>query len=131
VDVEERKGEWIPCGGGFIAADVIRWRELVWRDVDRRGSVQAVNTGERVVMAEVVSVEGDWVELLVRGCTVASEMPGWKLEPLENGVAVRRKRRTIERGKPERLLWSDEGVRALLVSRFPTPDNPGPSEDDH
>jgi len=35
VDVEERVAEWIPCGGGFIAADVIRWTEKVWRDVPR------------------------------------------------------------------------------------------------
>lgn len=125
MDVEERVAEWIPCGGGFIAADVIRWTEKVWRDVERRR--QAVNAGERVVVAEVASIEGDWVELLVRGCTVLSEMPGWKLEPLEDGVTLRRKRRTIEGGKPERLLWSDESVRALLVSKGLGTDNPPPS----
>ena len=116
--VEERTAEWIPCGGGFIEADVVRWTESVWQDL-ARGPVHAVNTGERLVVAEVLRVDGEWVELLVRDCRVVSEMPGWILEPLANGQKVRRKRRTIERGKPERLLWSDEGVRTLLVSRFP------------
>lgn len=126
MDVGERKAEWIACGSGFITADVIRWRELAWQDV-RWGPVQAVNTGERVVVAEVLEVSGEWVELMVRDCTVVSEMPGWKVEPLAREVVVRRKRRTITKGKPERLLWSDEGVRALLVSEQPGTDNPPPS----
>jgi hypothetical protein len=33
------------------------------------------------------------------------------------GTEVRRKRQTVEKGKPERLLWSDKTVRALLVAR--------------
>ena len=28
--------EWIPCGSGFIAADVIRWNEGVWQRLRRR-----------------------------------------------------------------------------------------------
>lgn len=127
--MEERAAEWISCGGGFIPADVIRWKETVWQKRGR-GPAKPVNAGEWVVVAEVLGFEDDWVDLLVRNCQVASEMPGWKLESVENGRKVRRKRRTIERGTPERLLWSDEGVRALLVSRFLRPDNPAPSEDD-
>lgn len=100
VDVEERKAECITCGGGFIPADVIRWRELAWREV-RWGPAQAVNTGEQMVVAAVLEVNGEWVELMVRGCTV-------------------------EKGKPERFLWSDESVSALLISLSPKPDNPAP-----
>jgi len=33
-------------------------------------------------------------------------------------LTVRRRRRTIERGNPERLLWSDESARAALNSKF-------------
>ena len=39
-------------------------------------------------------------------------------EVLRKGQAIRRKRSTIKRGKPERLPWSDENARANLVSRF-------------
>lgn len=123
---------WIPCGSGFIKADVIRWTEAAWREPRRRrGRGRAVNTGERLVIAEVIDDDGEWVDLVVRDCTVVSEMPGWKVEPLAKDAQVRRKRRTIERGKPERLLWSDEGVRALLVNRFLKADNPAPSGDDY
>lgn len=109
--------EWIPCGSGFIEADVIRWNEVVWhKPRGRRG--RTVNIGDRSVIAEVIRDEGEWVDVLIRGCTVVSEKPGRKVMPLAKGQEVRRKRRTIERGKPERLLWSDESARASIVSKF-------------
>jgi hypothetical protein len=109
--------KWVPCGSGFIEADVIRWKEAVWEKRQRlRG--RAVNAGERMVTAEVLRDADGWVELLVRECTIVSEKPGWLLKPLPKNVEVRRRRRTIERGNPERLLWSDESVRAGLNSKF-------------
>ena len=100
-----------------MEADVIRWKEAVWEKRQRlRG--RAVNAGDRMVVAEVIRDADGWVELLIRECTIVSEKPGWLLKPLPNNVEVRRRRRTIERGNPERLLWSDESVRAGLSSKF-------------
>jgi hypothetical protein len=110
--------EWIPCGSGFIEADIIRWNESIWQKPrNRRG--RTIKVGNLVVIAEVICDEGGWVDLLVRECSIASEKPGHKVLPLAKNIEVRRKRRTIERGKPERLLWSDEVVRALLVTKLP------------
>jgi hypothetical protein len=114
---ESMAAEWIPCGSGFMAADVIRWSESVWQK-PRRNRGRAANIGARVVVAEVIRDEGGWLDLLTRGCTVASEKPGCKISILAPKVEIRRKRHTIEKGKPERLLWSDETARALLVSKF-------------
>lgn len=99
-----------------MEADVIRWKEGAWEK--RRGRGRAVKAGERMVIAEVIRDKDGWVELLLRGSTVVSEKPGWLLEPLPKNLKVRRRRRTIERGNPERLLWSDESVRAGLNSKF-------------
>jgi hypothetical protein len=99
-----------------MEADVIRWKETAWEK--RRGRGRAVNAGERTVIAEVIRDKDGWVELLLRGSTVVSEKPGWLLKPLPKNLEVRRKRRTIERGNPERLRWSDESVRAGLKSKF-------------
>lgn len=109
--------EWVPCGSGFIEADVIRWTEGEWRRPRRRRG-RAVNIGDRVVIAEVIRDEGGWVDLLVRDCTILSEKFGLKVLPLAKNAPVRRKRHTVEKGKPERLLWSDESARALLASKF-------------
>ena len=108
--------KWVPCGSGFIEADVIRWKETVWEK--RRHRDRPVNAGDRMVIAEVLRDKDGWVELLVRESTIASEKPGWVLKPLPKDAEVRRRRRTIERGNPERLLWSDESVRAGLKSKF-------------
>ena len=110
--------EWIPCGCGFIEADVIRWNEGVWKQPRRRRG-RAVNIGDRVIVAEVLRDEGGWVDLIIRGGSVASEKPGRKVSVLATNLEIRRKRHTIEAGKPERLLWSDEAARASLVRRFP------------
>jgi hypothetical protein len=120
--------EWVPCSSGFIEADVIRWSEGVWQKPRRRRG-RAVNVGDRMLIAEVIRDDGEWVDLLVRDCTIASEKPGRKVLPLAKNLEVHRKRHTIEKGKPERLLWSDETVRALLVSRFLGADDSSAFED--
>lgn len=111
--------EWIPVAGGFIEADVIRWREGVFSRRGPRGA-RPIRIGDRLVIAEVISDadEEGWVILLVRGCEVFSEKPGKKIEMLEKGKEVRRARKTVMRGKPERLPWTDETARAVVGSRF-------------
>src|ERR1700687_988145 len=109
--------KWIPCGGGFIEADVIRWKEAVWRRSKRKRR-RAVRLGDGRVTAEVIRDEDGWVDLLIRGYAVSDEIRGRKVEVLAKGTEIRRKRSTIERGKPERLPWSDETARAALASQF-------------
>lgn len=110
--------EWIYVGDGFIEADVIRWQEGVF---DRRGprGARAISIGDRLVIAEVLKeAEDGWVWLLVRGCEVIREKGRKKVEKLEVGKDIKRKRSTIARGKASRLPWSDEAARAVLVSQF-------------
>ena len=116
----ESMTKWIPCGSEFIGADVVRWKESVWERRSRRRNARVVNVGERVVTAEVLRVDAEgWVHLLTRACAVSSErIPGRKVPVLPKDHKIRRKRRTIERGKPERLLWSDESARAIVRSKF-------------
>ena len=116
----ESMAKWIPCDSEFIEADVVRWKESVWEKRSRRRNARAVNVGERVVTAEVLREDAEgWVYLLTRACVLLSErIPGRKVPLLPKGGNLRRKRRTIERGKPERLLWSDESARAIVASKF-------------
>lgn len=121
--------EWVSCGSSFIKADVIRWNEGVWQQ-PRRKRGRVLNIGDWVLIAEVIRDDGGWVDLLIRDCTITSEKPGRKVLPLAKNLEIRRKRHTIEKGKPERLLWTDETVRALLVSRPLAADNPRAFEED-
>jgi hypothetical protein len=119
---------WLPVGDGFIAADVIRWKEPVFRN-QRRG--RPARLGERLVIAEVLCEGGKseaaggggdgWVHLLVRSSEVVAARIGWNVSDVllpTTGKETKRKLWTIVRGNPERLTWSDESARAVVASRF-------------
>ncbi|MEY2395493.1 MAG: 2-C-methyl-D-erythritol 4-phosphate cytidylyltransferase [Acidobacteriaceae bacterium] len=111
--------QWVSADDGFIAADVIRWKEGVFKPRKSRKG-RSLRVGEQLVIAEVLrepDIKG-FVSLLVRGCEIISELPGRTLAPISAGSEVKRAQKTIMRGKPERLLWSDETARALLTSKF-------------
>jgi hypothetical protein len=110
---------WMPCGGGFIEADVIRWTESAYLEKRGRKKTRAINIGTRLVTAEVLRDADGWVHVLVRACVVLTQKSARVVPLLPKGEEARRKRTTIARGKCERLLWSDESARTvLLTSRF-------------
>jgi hypothetical protein len=116
-------GQWISVDKKFIEADVIRWEEAVFARSGRR-SRRPIKIGSRRVTAEVTKgPDGDgWVTLLVRQCEVLTEtVIGQVVEKFNDGSALRRSRKTILRGAPERLLWTDETARdAVLKSIEPS-----------
>ena len=113
--------EWVPVGKDFIVADVIRWKEGVFKNRYRKRG-KPTRTGERLVTAEVLRDEAGWVYLLVRGCEVLSAAFGRDIRDipsLSKKTEIKRKRTTIVRGKAERLLRSDESARVIVASQFP------------
>jgi hypothetical protein len=119
---------WIPVGDGFIEADVIRWKEPVFKN---RRHGRPARLGERLVTAEVLRDDGGngWVDLLVRRSEVLSPAPGRNpcdvLLP-EKDTETRRRRGTILKGDAERLEWSDESARASVAGQ-PRPVDPMPA----
>jgi hypothetical protein len=113
--------KWLTCGTDFIVADVIRWREPVWKPQPRNSKKKPVITGHRVIAGQIVKIDrSGWVHIEVAECTVAPA-PNWlrPLYPLKTGEVVRRQRSKNGQGKVERLPWSDESARAEIVgSRF-------------
>ncbi|SRR5258708_6951793 len=112
--------EWVATGDHFIEADVIRWTEGVFQ-ARRRKTGKAVKLGERLMIAEVLREDGEWVHLLVRHCELVLIKTGWlprQIPLLHNGEETKRKRNTIARGKAERLRWSDESARSIVASKF-------------
>lgn len=122
--------EWYELRGGFISADVIRWRETIWIPMGTKGrrvkqgggfgGQRVINVGARTVCAEVIQGPDDdgWVYLLVRQYdNLAFHPVGRLVEPprLKVGSELKRKYKTILNGDPHRLPWSDENARARLV----------------
>lgn len=109
--------QWISASEGFIQADVIRWTEGIYAK-HRRKNAKSPRLGERQVTAEVLEATDDeWLKLLVLGSVVTKDdYAGSRLPPLKPSDQIKRARKTVERGKPERLLWSDESARSLVLN---------------
>jgi hypothetical protein len=111
---------WVPVGAEFIEADVIRWKEPVFKN---RRHGRSTRLGERLMIAEVLSEANrdGWVYLLVRGGEVVSAHVGWNPSdvplPPKDGE-TRRRLSTIVKGGAERLVWSDESARSIVASQF-------------
>jgi hypothetical protein len=110
--------QWISASEGFIQADVIRWTEGIYAK-RRRKNAKSPRLGERQVTAEVLEATDDgWLKLLVLGSVITRDnYAGSRLPPLNTGEQIKRARKTVMRGKPERLLWSDETARASISER--------------
>jgi hypothetical protein len=119
-----KMGEWV-VADPIIEADVIRWTEAVY-DKRRKGN-KAMRIGERMVVAEVLELTKDgWARLLVRACTVTRDDTAGRHVPVfKPEDQIRRATKTVLRGKPQRLLWSDESVREALL-RDKTEECPSP-----
>jgi hypothetical protein len=110
--------QWIYASEGFIQADVIRWTEGIYAN-HRRKNAKSPRLGERQVTAEVLEETNDgWLKLLVLGSIITKDdYAGSRLPLLKPREQIKRARKTVERGKPERLLWSDETARAAICER--------------
>lgn len=110
----------MPCGDRFIAADVIRWREAIWKTKTSK-KARPRKIGERLLTAEVVKREGaGWVRLKIAQCeTTNAEDWIFTIPPVDAGTIVRRQIATIKRGKPLRLEWTDETARLAVLGIKP------------
>ena len=107
---------WIFCEGDFMKADIIRWEEPIW---EKRGGRDArwVRIGNRLVTAQVLREDPDtgFVTLLVREDRILEDKtPRKTLRPMEKDKEIPRKRESLRKGRPERMLWSEEEARAAV-----------------
>jgi hypothetical protein len=110
---------WTECGGELITGDVIRWTEAVWPERKRKSKKKPEKIGERRVTAAVLTLDSKgFVRLSVMKDEITANKYEMPLKHLKKDQVIVRKRVTIDRGKPERMKWSDETARAVAASRF-------------
>ena len=82
---------------------------------------QTEKLGARRVTAEVLSADASgYVSLSVCECEIISNVHNLplKLLMLRKKETIRKLRSSIGKGNGERLKWSEEGARSLVVSKF-------------
>lgn len=118
---------WVTCDE-VIEGDIIRFTEAIWERRGPKRKQRIVRVGERIVTAEVLLVEEQWIYMIVMICE--GDRDGEKPiggKPLEKDEKIKRKVTTVLK-RCERLLWSEEPVRAKLTSRFLREPEPEPEE---
>ena len=97
--------------GGAWPGDAIRFEEPIWGRRSQRHQDEIV--GKRLITAQVAVEDGEWITLDISEVEILEyRLPG---RPKAVKKSERRKRRNIERGRPQRLAWSDEEARAMVA----------------
>ncbi len=100
----------------FAESDVVEWVEAIWSPNKSRKK-KCRPWGKQKVVAQIVSIEGDFVKLTVLKAAVVENIIGSELRPHKVGATIIKKQQTLLKGNPERLHWSEEDVRRLLISQ--------------
>ena len=103
--------------GEFVESDVVEWTEAIWPPNHSRRRRKSRPWGKQKIVAQIAHIEGDFVKLTVLKASVIENLIGSDLRPHKVGATSTKKRPTLLRGNPERLLWSEEDVRAALLAQ--------------
>jgi len=104
--------------GELVESDVVEWTEAIWPPSHSRRRKKPRPWGKQKITAQITEIEGDFVKLTVLRSSITENIIGSELKPHKVGTTITKKRQTLLRGEPERLLWSEEDVRkALLLDR--------------
>ena len=102
--------------GEFVESDVVEWTEAIWPPSHSRRRKKSRPWGKQKIVAQIAHIEGDFVKLTVLKASVIENLIGSDLRPHKVGATITKKRQTLLRGEPERLLWSEEDVRKALLA---------------
>jgi hypothetical protein len=111
---------WEQAKGELVESDVVEWVEAIWSPNKSRRKKKSRPWGKQKVVAQIASIEGEFVKLTVLKAAVIENIVGSELRPHKTGATITKKRATLLRGEPERLLWSEEDVRAALLNQSDT-----------
>jgi len=109
---------WEKSGGDFVESDVVEWAEAIWPpSTHSRRRKQSRPWGKQKIVAQIAHIDGNFVKLTVLKASIIENLIGSELKPHKVGATITKKRPTLLRGNPERLIWSEEDVRAALLAQ--------------
>ena len=102
--------------GEFVESDVVEWTEAIWPPNHSRRRKKSRPWGKQKITAQITAVDGDFVKLVILKSEITENIIGSELKPHKVGSGISKKKDTILKGAPERLLWSEEDVRKALLT---------------
>lgn len=110
---------WEQSKGDLLESDVVEWVEAVWSP-NKFKKRKSRPWGKQKVIAQIAAIDDDFVKLIILKAHIIENIIGSELRPHKVGSTITKKRSTLLRGEPERLLWSEEDVRAALLKQSGT-----------
>jgi len=107
---------WTKQDGEFVESDVVEWTEAIWPPSHSRRRKKSRPWGKQKIIAQITAIDGEFVKLTILKSAITENIIGSGLKPHKVGSTITKKRSTLLRGEPERLLWSEEDVRAALLA---------------
>ena len=101
--------------GEFVESDVVEWTEAIWPPSHSRRRKKSRPWGKQKITAQITAIDGDFIKLTILKSEITENIIGSELKPHKVGTTITKKRQTLIRGEPERLLWSEEDVRKALL----------------
>lgn len=106
---------WEKSDSNFVESDVVEWTEAIWPPSHSRRRKKSRPWGKQKVIAQITAIDGDFIKLIILKSEITENIIGSELKPYKVGATITKKRSTLLRGEPERLLWSEEDVRSALI----------------
>lgn len=112
---DDHRTNWEKAGGAFVVSDVIEWTETIWPPRNPRSRKKPRPWGKQKVTAQITEIDADYIKLTVLKSEITENTIGSELKPHKVGSALSKKKGTILKGEPQRLHWSEEDVREILL----------------
>lgn len=109
---------WEKSTREFVVSDVIEWTETIWPPRNPRSRKKPRPWGKQKVTAQITEIDADYIKLIVLKSEIKENTIGSELKPHKVSSAITKKKETIFKGEPQRLHWSEEDVRKLLLEKI-------------
>ncbi len=96
---------WEKSGESFVESDVVEWTEAIWPPSHNRRRKKSRPWGKQKIVAQITATDGDFIKLIILKSAITENIIGSDLKPHKVGSTITKKRSTLLRGEPERLLW--------------------------
>jgi len=116
--VEEKPSNWDSTVGELVISDVIEWTETIWPACKPRRKSKPKPLGKQKVTGQITGIEGDFITLIILKAEITDNPHRADIKPHQVGMAITKKQETILKGEPQRLHWSDESVRKLVLEKI-------------
>lgn len=115
---DDNRTNWEKSGAAFVVSDVIEWTESIWPPRNPRSRKKPRPWGKQRATAQITDIDAEYIKLTILKSEITENMIGSELKPHKVGSAITKKKQTVLKGDPQRLLWSEEDVRESLLEKI-------------